>query len=413
MQNRAIVKKIEELYPLVVDFLEKDQPVEHPFSLFDGKPGAALFLYEYARFRPVRKKECYKKISTFIEKAFDYISETPGIKTSYCDGITGILWLTQFFRNEGVIHMDAEDIPQEIIGQLSGYSLSQTVEQNNCDLLHGGFGFWALLLESRDLKKKEKLIWDQLQALDQLKFPTPFGCNWKIDLDIFQKELKEQFVINPLTSTHLGLAHGTSFIIILLAKTMLQGYFKTEIERNIHEGLAHICSLKLDTVSPAFCYPMLVLNGEVKTGGRLAWCNGDLCVARAFWMAWKATKMEKYKSEALEIMRRAVLRNKNEAGARDAGICHGTAGIAQLFQRFYLETNDETFRSASNKWILETLAMASYEDGLGGFKTYRSELYGGPQAEYGFLSGISGIGSVLLSSLTQTPPSWDRILQIW
>lgn len=407
-----VIEKIETLYPLVLNFLETEEEMEQPFSLFDGKPGAALFLYEYARFRPERKKECYEKINVLIEKAFDYISETADIKTSYCDGITGLLWLTQFFRNEGVIEMDADNIPEEVIEQLSEFSVSQTRDQDNCDLLHGGFGFWAFLLESKDLPDKEKRIGDQLQALDKIKIKTEFGYNWKVDLDIFQHELKERIRIDPFTSTHLGLAHGISSILILLAKTRLQGYFKRETEEAIHRGLAHLHSLKLDTPAPGYCYPMVVLNGKAESGGRLAWCNGDLCVAQAFWMGWKATNGNAYKTQALEIMHRAVLRNKKDAGVMDAGLCHGASGISQIFRRFYWETCDETFHQASNQWISETLAMAMYPDGLGGFKTYRSSAYGGSHAEHGFLSGISGIGTVLLSSLFNTPSTWDRVLQI-
>lgn len=407
MQDQ-IISKIEEIYPLVLGYLEKDITDREPFSLFEGKPGAALFLYEYARYRPDKREQCYDAINLLIENAFDYISNTSGVKISYCDGIIGILWLTQFLRNQGIVDMDAEEIPDEVITQISDYSLSETL-QNNCDLLHGGFGFWAFLLESRDIVNKEKLIRDQLNALHAIKLETAFGCNWKIDLDIFQSERREKVSIDPLTSTHLGLAHGTSFILILLSKTLLQGYFKDEITTQIHQGLSHIRSLKNNS-SSLYCYPMVVLNGKAERGGRLAWCNGDLCVAVAFWMAWKATGNVTYKADAIEILQKAVSRNTKEAGVQDAGLCHGSSGIAQIFRRFFWETQDLTYLQRSNEWLSSTVEMATFSDGLAGFKTYRSEAYGGPHAEYGFLSGISGIGMALLSFLSETPSDWDRVL---
>jgi len=410
--REQIITKIEEIYLLIIDFIEKEHPEINPFSLFEGKTGAALFFYQYAHYKPEKKKACYEIINQIMEEAFQYISETPDMKTSYCDGITGILWLTQFLRNQGVMDMKAEDIPEEIIRQLSEHSTLQTVEQNNPDLLHGGFGFWAFLLESTDLPDKGKWIREQLKALDKIKLKTAAGCNWKVDLDIFQTETNEKMIIDPITSTHLGLAHGTSFILILLAKTNIQGHFKKETETLIHEGLAHLHSLKLKESVSTYTYPMVVLNGVAQSGSRLAWCNGDLCVATAFWLGWKATKKEAYKKEALDILRKAKSMEIKKGGTQDAGLCHGTAGISQLFRRFYWETSEEEFAKVSNGWIQATLEMANYKDGYAGFKTYRSETYGGPHAEYGFLSGISGIGTVLLSALSKEPTQWDRVLQI-
>lgn len=409
--KEQIVAKIEEIYPLVCQFVEAEQ-TKNPFSLFDGKPGAALFLYQYAHYYPEKRKECYDHINRIIEDAFEYIVETPDVKTSYCDGIIGILWLTQFLRNEGVIEMEAEDLPEDIIQELSEYSISQTIDMNNCDLLHGGFGFWAFLLESMDLPEKQNLLRAQLDALHKIKIETAEGLNWKIDLDIFQEENSEKIHIDQLTSTHLGLAHGTSFILALLAKTKIQGYFEEETEELIHKGLAHIRSLKIKQEHSAYVYPMVVVNGKPVDGGRLAWCNGDLSVANAFWLGWKATGKEEYKTEALEIIQAASRMNVKNAGALDAGLCHGTGGVAQIFKKFYWDTKEEQYARASDDWITATLEMANYTDGYAGYKTYSSEAYGGPRLEYGFLSGISGIGSALLTALSKTPTTWDRVLQI-
>lgn len=410
ISKQIIANKIEEIYSLVCHFLET-HPKENPFSLFEGKTGAALFLYQYAQINPEKKVVCYDQIDSIIESAFEYIATTPDVRTSYCDGIIGILWLTQFMRNECVIEMDAADIPDNIIQELSEHSISQTIGQNNCDLLHGGFGFWALLLESRDLNNKEKLIREQLNALKKIEIKTAAGLNWKIDLDIFQKDATDKVAIDVITSTHLGLAHGTSSILALLAKTNLQGYFKNETEELLHKGLAHFHSLKAADDS-TLGYPMVVLNGKAELGTRLAWCNGNFCVANSFWLAWKATGWTKYKAEALQLIDDAMAIDMKHAGALDAGLCHGTAGVAQLFRRYYWDTQKKEYETVSDRWIKATLEMATYPDGYAGYKTYSSAAYGGPRKEYGFLSGISGIGAALLSALSEKPTHWDRVLQI-
>jgi lantibiotic modifying enzyme len=410
--KQKIIRKIEEIYQLMDHFIENDQIQGMELSLFEGKPGAALFLYQYAQYNPRKKEECYDKINYLIDNAFEYISETADVKTSYCDGLSGILWLTQFLRNNGVIEMEQEDIPSEMIHELSEYSIVQSVDQLNCDLLHGGFGFWAFLLESRDLPEKEKLICDQLDALSKITLQTVNGCNWKIDPGIFKKNDTDELTVDAASSTHIGLAHGISSILVLLAKTKMQGYFEKETEELIHKGLTHIRSLKLKDPGASYLYPMVVLNDQPQPGGRLAWCNGDLSVAHAFWMGWKATQRLDYKTEALHIMDHAIKLNKQQAGVSDVGLCHGAAGIAQIFKRFYWETGEHGYAEAADEWIATSLEMATHTDGYAGYKTYTSAAYGGAYAEYGFLSGIAGIGSALLSSLSQTSTEWDRALQV-
>lgn len=404
--------KIEEIYNLLMDCLQREQLNEYGISLFEGAPGIALFLYQYAQYMSSKKKDCYAAINLIIEDAFDYISETPDVKISYCDGIIGILWLTQFLRKHGVIEMDADDIPGDMIQELSNYSLSQTTTQFNCDLLHGGFGFWAFLLASEDLPEQSKLIRQQLDALDKIKIPVETGMNWRMEPGIFQGEDQNNLPVDPVTSTHLGLAHGICSILVLLAKTNVKGLFLKETADLLHQGLMHLRSLKLKNTTNGYSYPMVVLNGTPQKGNRLAWCNGDLCVAQAFWMGWKATRKEAYKKEALAIVNTCIQLDKSRSGVADAGLCHGTAGIAQILRQFYWETNERSYALASDEWITETLKMASFPDGYAGFKTYRSMAYGGAQPEYGLLSGITGIGLTLLSSLSDKPTKWDSMLQI-
>ena len=406
-----VIAKIEELYPLVIQFATQQKSETYPISIFEGKPGAALFFYQYAHFKKEKQQKCYALINTLIDDAFEYIASTPDIRTSYCDGIIGILWMIQFFRNEGVIHMDADEIEQEIIQELSSFSISQTVNQVNCDFLHGGFGFWAFLLEFKDLSGKERLIRSQLDALTRITLKTEHGINWRTDLDIFQKNETNKIVIDSLNSTHLGMAHGISIIVVLLAKTKMQGFFEKEIDKMIRGAMSHIYSLKF-SVPLTSCYPMVVVNGKAEQGGRLAWCNGDLSVANAYWFAWKATKESSYKKEALRILHFVKSMDRKYSGVMDAGLCHGAAGVAQQFRQFFWETGDEEFLKTSDKWIQIALEMANYKDGYAGYKTYSSNAYGGPRLEHGFLSGICGIGTALLSSLSKNPTTWDRALQI-
>ena len=93
----------------------------------------------------------------------------------------------------------------------------------------------------------------------------------------------------------------------------------------------------------------------------------------------------------------------------DAGLCHGTAGIAHIYKRMYINTNIIEFKDASNYWYSETLKMAKY-DIPSGFLAYRPIENGGLKKEFGFLDGISGIGLSLISAISDIEPAWDEAL---
>jgi lantibiotic biosynthesis protein len=405
------IEKIEEINLLVNRFIESHHEENDRIKLFSGLPGAALFLYYYAQYNPAKADEYHEKIASIIEDAFEYISKVPNVATSFCTGITGVLWLTEFMRKKGVIDIDDDYLPPGMIEYLARESLMQTLTQNNCDLLHGGFGFWAYLLES-NLPNRDRLIHQQLEALNKIAVDTPNGRNWKINYKYFGRPVTYEMVMDPYTTVNLSLAHGVCAILILLTKTKMHGLFERETADNIHQGLSLLRSLKITEPGADSLYPAVVINGEAMGGARLAWCYGDLCVANAFWMAAEATGYQEYRNEALSIMDFSSKKDFSNSGVKDAGLCHGSSGVAHIFRRFYLATGNAGYQDAADRWMAITFQMATHVDGYAGYKSYRIPEHGGFIADYSFLEGVTGIGLALLSSLSDKHPDWDRILQI-
>jgi hypothetical protein len=96
----------------------------------------------------------------------------------------------------------------------------------------------------------------------------------------------------------------------------------------------------------------------------------------------------------------------------DAGICHGAAGAAHLFNRLYQATGDPAFRDAALFWIDRILAHRKPGTGVGGYEMWtvgeNTELSWNPDP--GFLTGSSGVGLVLLAAASAVEPEWDRVL---
>ena len=69
------------------------------------------------------------------------------------------------------------------------------------------------------------------------------------------------------------------------------------------------------------------------------------------------------------------------------------------------------FKDAADYWFEQTLKMATFEDGLAGFKTlYMPDSKPNWVNEYGFLTGVTGIGLALLTYYYEMEPTWDECL---
>lgn len=115
---------------------------------------------------------------------------------------------------------------------------------------------------------------------------------------------------------------------------------------------------------------------------------------------------------ALRIAQQAAARPPEQAGIRDAGLCHGAAGLGHLFNRMYQATGAPALRDAARFWLVRTLEMRQPGCGIAGFAAYRH-----PGSETlrwmghaSLLIGAAGIALALLAAATPVEPAWDRML---
>ncbi len=129
-------------------------------------------------------------------------------------------------------------------------------------------------------------------------------------------------------------------------------------------------------------------------------------------LAARSFGREDWEREALAAARQAAGRREGELGVEDAGLCHGTAGLAHVFHRLFRDTGDETLREAALFWLRRTLEMRQPGLGPGGFR--RADYDEADQrcwtADPGFLTGAAGIGLALLAAISPVEPEWDRVM---
>jgi hypothetical protein len=160
-----------------------------------------------------------------------------------------------------------------------------------------------------------------------------------------------------------------SSIIIILSK--IYNRYKIEKAKElIEKGVAFILNQKLPKDNFHSIYPSLALESTDKLySSRLAWCYGDLGIGFALLHAGRVLQKNDWIDEAIQTFTHAALRrNLKQNGLVDASFCHGTAGVAHIFNRLYIDIGIKLFKDASDYWFEETLKMAKFNDGLVGYK---------------------------------------------
>jgi len=363
----------------------------HP-NLFISSGGAFLFHYNYTKHNPTEKNQEFfeKQLIHFLN---NYESPLP----SFVSGLSGNIWLIKYFTDKEVLDDLLVDIKKEINDFFTNTNFKYA-EQANYDFLHGSLGLIYTANYCRN-----NIYENTINAL-----VTPF-------LNGMHKNEKGYFFFDWMSSItnsakpeqiNFSLAHGLPSAAVILSG--LQTSDTLEASNNI---LRFIKSHKSNSNTLSL-YPSIVNETEtVNYNSRLAWCYGDLGIASAFWQIGKKNNNMEWKQEAINIMLHTAKRkNTNENMIMDAGICHGAAGVAHIFNRFYKETGIKEFDDARWYWLDQTLLMAKPNSGLAGYQAWDHKK--GWQNEYGLLEGIAGIGLVLMGFLTDDVQEldWDTCL---
>ena len=114
------------------------------------------------------------------------------------------------------------------------------------------------------------------------------------------------------------------------------------------------------------CFSGFYIPGQPSGDCRLAWCYGDAGIAAALFIAGRCTGQSSWEEEALAIARHSANRAPETCRVRDVCFCHGSAGLAHIFNRFYQVTHDELFAGASRYWIDQSVQYRKPGSGVAG-----------------------------------------------
>mgnify|MGYP001558949223 CR=1 FL=1 len=395
IKSNPIIDKLDE----IKGFLDKSLDARHP-GLMGGLSGIALFYFYYSKHK--NDQRIYDRGFGLVINSIDSINKGQKYH-SYSNGAAGIGWLVEHLEYYDFIDSQTNDLLVEL-DEFSYRAMLLEIQNKNLDYLHGAIGIGLYYLNR--LRKRPEVDKYISELVDEIEHSSELDVNGGLKwLTYISSDEKTKKCYN------LSLSHGISSIIVFLSKVYELNVNKEKTLKLLNGAITYLINNQLDTSLYYSSFPNGIVESENPSNSRLAWCYGDLGIGMALYQAGKITGNSHWVDKAIEILLFTTKRRTDDVtSVVDAGLCHGTAGIAHIYNRMYGYTKNNTFKEAADYWFSKTLEMAKFDDGLAGYKARRNKETGGDINESGLLEGIAGIGLAILSYVSDIDPAWDECL---
>ena len=328
-------------------------------------------------------------------------------------GFTGVGWTFQHLAGRLFPAAEAADASDEIDDALCGVLDGRWA--GPYDLIAGLAGFVLHALEGPPRRASDRLLELALAELDRHAEADGGGRTWRTRPELLPAHQRAE---SPRGHYNLGVAHGVPGVVAAAAAAVSRGAGGEPARRLLDDAAAWLLGREQGPEAEARFANWI----DAAAGGgpepspatqptRLAWCYGDLGIAAVLDLAGRAAQRADWRHTARRLARSAAARPAERSGIRDAGLCHGAAGVAHLFNRLAQSTGDAVLADAARRAYAEALDLRQPGRGIGGFLAWEPSR-GGWQADPGFLTGAAGVGLGLLAGVSAVEPEWDRALAV-
>ncbi|WP_157579233.1 lanthionine synthetase C family protein [Spirosoma montaniterrae] len=363
--------------------------------------GGSMLLYAHL-FVATGDNRYAHSLYSLLDKAVTYLRERV-MDTSLVGGFTGVGWLLQHLATLNLIDEDADTFTH--LDGLVSQSVELDIRMRYYELMNGlvGKGLYCLSRGGVMDDTLRRVVEGLVQTADH----RPEGLTWR-----YYGQAEERY--------SLGLSHGIPGVIAFLSRLLTRSFMPHIVRPLLIDTIRWLLSQE-NQAGQERHFPRFVPDRDPS---RLGWCYGDMGVAIALWPAAQALNDDVLRQKAIQIMLTAAQCSVDQSGISmhprwvDGAFCHGVAGIAHLFNRFYRATGDCRFDDAARHW-LQLLLQSAACDSAGPYSTFRTLIHVNnaydeqdrPIIEWKtlptLLDGLSGIGLVLLSFAYPDVTDWD------
>ena len=411
---RNIAKKLadyNEMLPILQDpyncqnFKEKKLPVYDENSLSHGLPAVCMLFAELSELYP--NEDWDMMAHQYLYKIQKGIEENKVADLSMFSGYAGIGLAVECLSKKGTRYQRLKKfingyMQDTFPGFMDTLSKSDFCFMRDYDVISGLSGILGYTIWQEELREVNKRIGEYLvkrcQYIQYGQHVLPgFYIPQKYQ---FLEEDREHF---PQGNFNLGFSHGVPGIL-----TALCILYKNNIDVNGIEEAIEICSemiVKFEDRGKkrwgAYVSLEEYLRGSVENvQTRDAWCYGSPGVCYALYIGGVTLGNEKYKCRALEVMRDIA---GSLAGVYSPTFCHGYAGVAYIYWRFYEMIKSQEWKNYSTQ-LMEKAWEFYDEKNPFGFQDVELD---SRTNQIGLLSGVSGVLLPLLAAETKKKTRWD------
>ncbi len=382
-------------------------------SLAEGDAGIAVFFAALAR--SGLDVGAGRDAERHLDRAVEAVRTVVMPDSLHC-GFPGVAWTLQHVaRPDGTGPGTAPDDaspadPCEGIDRVLAEHVARTPWVRDFDVVNGLAGLAAYALERLPSPPARDVLERVVARLEELAEPAGDGLTWRTPPARLASERTGGRMHGPF---NLGVAHGVPGVLAALAAAHEAGVESERTAGLLEGGTRWLLTQRLPAGAGAW-FPHSVGPDASTEPSRLAGCYGDLGIAATLHLVARVLQRPEWDAAAVEIAHHAARRSRADGAVHDAGVCHGAAGIAQLFHRLGRELGDSELMAAARRWLRDALDRRDPSLGAAGFPAWGPTDDGrwGWGEERGLLSGVSGVGLVLLGALEPALTGWDRALLV-
>ncbi|WP_375771530.1 lanthionine synthetase C family protein [Archangium gephyra] len=382
----------------IAEVLREGQGVEGA-ALAGGLAGLAFLFAELERGQPRNGHRA--RAERLLLEAASAIEEQP-LPPWFYAGFSGIAWSIERLGALGVPSIDGlEEIDEALLALVSRRPWTA-----DYDLIAGLVGLGVYALERLPRPEAVRCLEEIVARLEERSLRAGPGLSWWTPPQLLPEH---QRAVYPEGYFNLGAAHGVPAVVALLALCARAGVAEPKA-RELAAGGARWLLANASPDSPGVRFLPCVAPGVPPRFSRAAWCYGDPGVVLCLLVAARALPDRELERAALELAREAARRPAEDCGVKDAGVCHGAAGLGHIYNRLYQATREPLFKEVATSWFSRALELRRPGEGVAGYFSW-SPVPGLEEAGWvpdgTLLTGAAGIALALLAACHPFPPSWD------
>lgn len=257
-------------------------------------------------------------------------------------GLAGAGWVIAHISEP-----DSADDQLAAIDEVLVHALEVDRWTREYDLVYGLVGLGVYFIERLTARRSEIAVRALHRIVDHLvatSEATDDGTTWHTSPELMPTW---QLAAAPAGYYNCGVAHGVPGVVGLLGR--LARIRDPRVDSLCDDAMRWMRAQTLEGVELGATPDFALRDQRPQRPARTAWCYGDPGVAIASWSA--ATHRG---SSAQEWERLAVLAATRDAAlcrVVDPGLCHGSAGLAHIYNRLYQASGEHVFREAAQRWI--------------------------------------------------------------